>query len=296
LFQRLWSQKKLFHFQSAIVVSLFLVTVNSHGYIPSARMILDRVAESALKTPLFVEQDVTILSADQSVSVKEQWLFENENSIRLIVRGEKDLKEQIVFQTLFSDNQKTTTLSGLLQTQRSPRGPLEKIFFFKGTENLMRFLVQQSIVGDEIYRSQNFKKIPGNVGFQYQPEAFLRLGRLGGSVAYVFGPPPKGDAISPGFWVEQDQFHVLKLRNANGDEMRSEKPTTYSRSAKWPKELSYNWGSGGSAAQAQVQVINVRMAEASHRQLFQKNADKRSADFERHTGRYLIEEFYQRFR
>lgn len=285
------------------MVKLFLMLLTimafkAQAYIPSAKMILERVAENSLKSPLFVEQEVTLVTPDQTVSVKEQWLFENENSIRLIVRGDKDLKDQIIFQNLYSDNQRTSSLSGYLQTQKVNRSLFEKAFFTKSSENLMRFLVQNGIVTDEIFRSQNFKRLPGNTGFQYQPEPFLRLGRIGGGISYVFGPSPKGDNVGPGFWVEQDQFNILKIRSATGEEMRAEKPTTFSRGARWPRELSFAWNTAQTSAQAQaqVQVTNVRLADAAQKQVFQKHLDKRTPEFERFTGRYLLEEFYLRFR
>lgn len=271
---------------------------SAQAYIPSSRMILDRVAENALKMPLYVEQDLTITSGDQTVSVKEQWLFEDEHSIRLLVHGAKDLKDQLIFQNLYADSQKTTSLSGLLQTQKMARPLLEKVFFFKSSETLMKNLVQQGVVGEEIFRSQIFKKGSGpNAKFQYIPEPFLRLGRIGGGIAYVLGVPPKGDSLSPGLWVEQDQFNILKLRVSTGEELRAEKPTAFSKGARWPKELSYSWPGQRTGGQAQAQVLVVRKADANQRQIFQKNSgDKRTSVFERNTGRYLIEEFYQKFR
>jgi hypothetical protein len=279
------------------LVGIFFV-LQARAYIPSSGMIVDRVVENSLKAPLYVEQEVTIGSGAVSITVKEQWLFENENSFRLIVRGEKDLKDQIVFQSLYSDIQKTSSLSGLLQTTKLPRALLEKVLFIKTSDALKKFLVQQGIVTDEIYRSHNFKKGSGNTGFQYLPESFLRLGRLAGGVSYVFGPNSKADVIAPGFWVEQDYFNILKIRNSNGDEMRLVKPTTFSRGAKWPKEITYtsNGSNGAPQIQAQVLVTNVRLAEALQKQIFQKHVDKRALNFDQHSGKSLLEDFYQRFR
>jgi hypothetical protein len=281
-----------------IGIFLFLIFgLQAQAYIPSAKMILERVGELALKRPLAVEQELTLVANDQNVTVRELWLFEEDNSVRLLVRGEKDLKDQIVFQNLYTDNQRTTSLSGLLQTQKMARPLFERVFFIKNTEALMKFLVQQGVVGEEIFKSQNFKKTTGpNPRFQYMPENFLRLGRVGGGVTYIFGPQPKSDQTTPGFWVEQDQFNILKLRSQSGEEMRASKAITYSRGARWPKEMSYAWMNGGSSAQAQVQIIGVRQVEPSIRQIFQKNSDKRTTEFERHTGRNLVEEFYQKFR
>jgi hypothetical protein len=275
------------------VLSLILLsTVGARAYIPSSRMILDRVVEKSLQTPLFVEQMVTLTSSDQTVTVKEQWLFDSDNSIRLVVRGEKDLKDQINFQNLYTESQKTSSLGGLLQNQKLPSSLFERMFFIKSTDLMMKFLVQQGIAGEEIFRSQNFRKVGGNSGFQYQPEPFLRLARMAGGVAYVFGPAPKAGAATAGLWVEQDQFNLLKIRNGTGDELRVDKPTTFARAVRWPKNLTYAWGK----SQAQVQVVNVRLAEVAQRQIFQMNSNKRTPDFERHTGKFLLEEFYQRFR
>lgn len=284
--------------QKMIFGILLFFGLIAKGYIPSARMILDRVTENAFKTPLYVEQEITLTSSGQSVHLREHWLFENENSMRLLVSGDKDLKDQITFLNLYTGAQRTTSLMGSVQSAKASKPLLEKVFFIKNTENLMKFLVSEGIVTDEIFQSQNFKKPSGNNGaFQYQPESFLRLGRISGGVAYVFGPKPQADNIAPGFWVQQDFFNIMKLRNAGGDEIRVEKIASYSRGARWPKELTYTWSSGASiASQAQVQVVTVRLAETQHRQIFLKNGDKRSPEFEKSPGRALIEEFYSRFR
>lgn len=287
--------KIFFTFIISITFTLMFF-LQAQAYIPSSKMILGRVVENAFKLPLFVEQDLTLTLAEKTISVKEQWLFESENSIRLIVRGDKDLKDQVLFQNSYSDLQRTSSISGSNIVNKMPRPLFEKMFFIKTSENLMKFLIHQGIVADEILRSQNFKKLPGNNGFQYLPESFLRFGRVGGVVAYVFGPAPHGEVLNPGFWVEQDQFIILKIRSATGEELRVEKPTLYSRGARWPKDLSYTWGGNHSTAQAQVQVISVKTAEAPQKQLFQKVSDKRTAEFERTLGKSLIEEFYQRFR
>lgn len=280
-----------------MVFAVLVVSLKSFAYIPSARMILDRVTESSIKLPLFVEQEVTLVSGEQNMTLKEQWLFDDDNTVRLIVRGEKDLKDQIVFQNLYTDNQKTSTLSGILQNTRQAKPLMDRAFFIHSADSLMRFLVQQGIVTEEIYQAPNFKKIPNTQGkFQYVPAPFVRLGRTGGKVAWIFGPRPKMDIPAPGFWVEQDQFNILKIRNLLGDELQADRPTTFSRGARWPKEITYTWLSSGMNAQAQVQATSVRAAEAQQRQLFQKHGDSRTGEFDRHRGRFLVEEFYQKFR
>ncbi len=267
----------------------------SLAYIPSAKMILSKVVEGAIKTPLHVEQLVQLSSAQGTVFLKEQWLFENENSIRLIVQGEKDLQELISFQVHYSDHQRTSSLSGGAQTSKLSRPLFEKMFFIKNTENFMRFLVQHGVVGQEIFNSHNFKKIPGNNGFQYQPESFLRLGRTGGVVAYIFGPSPRDERLTPGLWVEQDLFHLLKMRNIQGEELNFNKLVSFGRGARWSKEMQLTWGTPLSTAQ--IQATSVKAADLNKlRPVFQKKINRRSPEFERHFGKNLIEEFYSRFR
>ena len=268
------------------------------AYIPSSRMILDKVVEGALKTPIYVEQEVRLVSSQSMAYLKEQWLFENENSAKVIVRGEKDLQDQLAFQIQAADRSQIMDQAKLGDHQKRKQPLMERVFFIKGTEGLMRFLVQSEIVGEEIFNSQAFKKIPGNNGFQYQPEIFLRLGRVGGKVAYVLGPSPKDENSTPGFWVEQDLFHIFKLRNSKGEEIRFEKMTNFSKGIRWPKEMQMSWGSLGSglSMMAQVQTNIVKVPDASLKQLFQKKIDRKTLEFEKHPAKNMIEEFYQRFR
>jgi hypothetical protein len=286
---------KLERYSFKFIFLILLIKVGVvEAYVPSSRMILDKVVENALKTPLYVEQEVNISSAQGSVSLKEQWLYENENAIRLIVKGGKDLQAHIQFQVHFSESQRTSSITGSALTSRLNHPLFEKIFFIKNTESLMRLLVQHEIVTNEIFNSQIFKKIPGNNGFQYQPEPFVRLSRLGGKVAYIFGPAPIEDKLTPGFWVEQDLFQILKIRNSQGEEFRLDKMVTFNRGARWAKELQLTWGTP--TVTAQIQTVAVRTADANLKQLFQKRIEKRTLEFEKHPGKNLVEEFYSRFR
>ncbi len=279
-------------FRSLLILSLFNCV--AYAYIPSSKMMIDKVAENALKAPLYIEQQVHISSGSTNMYLKEQWLIENENSIKLIVKGDKELSEQIFFQNNYSENQKTTTISGATQVVRLKHPLFEKGFFIKNAENFKRYLIQEGIVNNEIYQSENFKKLPGNSGYQFQPESNTRLGRIGGKVAYIIGESPNGTTPSPGIWIEQDLFHILKLRNSSGSEFRVDKLTTFSKGARWYKSIEMQWGQP--VARAQVSVVSAKLADANLRQIFQKKSDIRTTEFDRHIGKYLVEDFYQKFR
>lgn len=275
---------------------LFLINLShlSFAYIPSARMILEKAAEGSLKSPLYIEQQVHLSSGNLNLYLKEQWLIENENNMKLIVKGDRDLNDQIQFQTSFNDNQKFSNFLGATQGIRMNQPLFEKLFFIKNPENLKRFLIQEGIVGQDIFQSENFKKIPGNNGFQYQPEPMTRLGRLGGKVAYVISNPQILDSNNPGIWIEQDAFQIMKIRNSLGAEFRVDKLTTFSKGARWYKTLELLWGK--SSSRAQITVTSVKSVDSNHRSLFQKKAEIRTTEFDRNSAKSLVEEFYQTFR
>lgn len=278
-----------------VFLVLKILSLNSAlAYIPSSKMILEKVVENSLKLPLYVEQQVNLVSGGISASLKEQWLFESESTARLIVRGEKELYDQILFQINYNEIQKTSSLMGVAQSNRMTHPLFERIFFIKNDEQLKKYLVQHGIVNNDIFSSQNFKKIPGNNGFQYQPEPFLRLGRIAGRIAYIIGPSPQNESLTPGFWIEQDLFNIMKIRNSWGEEMRIDKIATYSRGVRWPKSVDMSWGSN--LARAQINVISVKNASTSLRNQFQKKSDIRAVEFEQQKSKLLIEDFYQKFR
>lgn len=275
---------------------------SSQAYIPSSKMILTRVAENSLRSPLYVEQELTVKVLDQSVTVLEQWLFQDENNFQLIVRGEKELKDQILFRNQYGSNKKSTSLlgatpsSGSMEPSKNSLPLMERILFIKSTQGLMRALMDSGVVGPEITQSENFKQITtqGQTNFQFQPEAFLRLGRTNGGISYIFGPKPTERENIPGFWVEQDQFVILKWRDQRGREIRMTRPTVFSRGARWPKEIIYRFDDGRIRAQSRATAAQI--ASSAQKQLFQKVTDKRTSEYQSSTGRALIEEFYQKFR
>ena len=285
-------QLKYYPLWVVILVSFF--SLHSLSYIPSSKMIFERVVENSVKLPLYIELDLNISQGDQTVFLKEQWLIESENSIRILVKGDKEFKDQISFQVTDKDNQGNTYLSGTNKTKIRPL--MEKVLIFKKTEQIKQFLVQQGILKEEEINSVNFKKIPGNSGFQYQPELFIRLGRVDGGISYIFGPKPRNENPVPGLWVEQDQFFVRKIRNIQGDEIQFDKITTFSRNTRWTKVLEYFWRGNKGNGHARAQVTNVKIPDTNQRAFFTKFLDKKSPYFEQSSQRPLIEDFYQRFR
>lgn len=282
--------------RSIIILLILFMTQILWAYIPGSRMILSRMGELSLKKPLYVEQEVQLGTGSEMVSLKEKWLIEGDNQFRLIVEGEKDLKGQLAFHAVYNDRDKTSTLTGSQESQRLSRPLLEKVLFLKESDNLVRFLMQCGVLTEEALRSEIFKRPPGGSNFQYFPESYVRLGRLGGTVSYILGPPPSGDGSALGLWVEQDQFNILKLKVPAGDEVRFEKLVSFSKGVKWPKEISYSWNSSQGPQTVIAQVGVADMADSNQRVLFSKAVDRRTSEFEGHPSRKLIEEFYLRFR
>ena len=62
-------------------------------------------------------------------------------------------------------------------------------------------------------------------------ESFVRLSRTGGQVAYAIGK-----SSSSGIWIEQDQFHVLKIRFSDELDVSARQYASHSRGLWFPNE------------------------------------------------------------
>ncbi len=100
-----------------------------------------------------------------------------------------------------------------------------------------------------------------------EPESYVRLGRTGGVVAYAIGTPtPVSSAENyPGLWIEQDQFHILKIRLVSQVEVSASNYKAFSNGLWFPKDRSVLWTTGSakiSLTTASTSSLNSTVKEA----------------------------------
>ncbi len=265
------------------------------AYIPPSRMILGRVSENAGSGIYSIEQEVQIPLGAEPIYLKETWLIENERNLRLTVNGTKDLKDLIHLQFIYVGGQKWQLKNGRKESTKISEDFVEKYFHFRNAENLIGSLQSLKIL--PVTLTTRKAAVKKGEEFKYEPESFVRLTRTEGSVSYAFGQPSAVEQkeLNPGFWVEQDQFIIRKIRFPSQAEVTAENYTPFARGLNLPKLRTIQWNQNT----VTIRLLNVSGKVAKSGQLFQPNTldvpytIKPLPDASAQT---LIEEFYSRFR
>jgi len=224
----------------AAIVGIFLN--QAFAYIPPYWMIMSRVAENHGKGPYQLEQRIEFSHGAEPLIVNEKWIIEDEDHFRLEATGVGPLKDKLRLTYVYSGGRRHfVDTNGLKKSEKAPDDFFEPYFHFRRSKVIKSRLVAHKVVPASTLKSEAQRYSERNP--RPPEEAFVRLGRSGGVVAYAIGEPtPVGSASqNPGLWIEQDQFHVRKIRFPSGTEISAEAFQKYSREAWFPGQLQILW-------------------------------------------------------
>lgn len=250
-------------------------------------MILQRLSENSGNGYYQIEQEVQFPNGLDNLILKETWLIENENSMKLMVTGAKELKDLISFSMIFSGGVRT---QGSLQ-KKLDENFIEKYFHMRSTTALAQALVQLKITPGHVLSKKvirNLKEVDN------EPESFVRLSRVGGVLTYALGMPSAPDqaALNPGFWIEQDQFLLRKFRLPDQVEVSADRYSNFSRGLAFPRTRIVRWGQN----QVTIQTLSVQAKTKETWKKFASNFPTKLDGLSGLAGSVLIEDFYKRFR
>ncbi len=273
-----------------ISLTLTLCCTLAHAYIPKTKTILSRVVDNAGAGPYLVEQEVQFPVGTDSFTVKETWYIDNENNMVLEVHGTRELKDRLHFVISYQGNKKSWVTSKGAQSHALSFDFIEKPFYIRRSDSLGQHFIQAGILPPLALAR---KATPRNLNeVHYQQEAWVRMGRVGGSLAWVFGEPAKPDStqLPPGLWIEQDQFYIRKIRWPQQVELTADNYSSFSRGLNLPKNRILRW----SAGQVNIQLLSAKSFSSKERP--NKNAAFNIGVLQNLPVRAAFEEFYTRFR
>ena len=266
----------------------------SQAYMLPTKIILQKTAENAGAGVYSIEQEVQFQNGTEVLSLRENWLIENDRTMRVTVVGTKDLQSQIRMQFLYSNGQRYEFNGSSRQSKRWPEDFFERFLNFRSAESFANVLVNLKLIP----ASAMSKKIPKNgTEFKNEAEPFVRYSRVGGIVAYAFGEPtaPGKENADPGVWIEQDQFVVRKVRLPSQAEMTADNYTQFAKGLNYPRARTIHWG----AHSANIRLISASAKAGNSAALFQPNSldiTTRTEGLNNLPAKDAILEFYSRFR
>jgi hypothetical protein len=234
--------------------------------------------------------------------VREHWLVETWEDMKLTVRESKAGDDSTLFVYRYRDGERTSNNSPANNGVRSVRPAefFEPYFHARAGKSILDLFVRNGVLPPAILRHRVHPKAdePTNAAATMAPEPLVRLGRSDGAVQYVLGVATLAEAAqqNPGVWISQDSFMIHKIRFANEDELTVTKYAPPEGSLLFPAERTVKFGD----RHAVIRLISVKPVTASVATQALNAPSAASASLERLTGPAsafeAAKEFYSRFR
>lgn len=282
---------------------LFLTffSLSAYAYVPPYWMILSRTSDNHGKGTYVIDQNIVFAHGTEPLVVNERWTIAGENSMRVEITGRRQLKD-LVRMTYVYQNGRRYFLdeSGAIRSERQPNEFFEPLFHYRLSKNIKPVLVAQGMAPAASLKSEPHKyseKTP-----HAATENFVRLSRVGGTVAYAIGTPTPVESSqpNPGLWIEQDQFVIRKLRWPTQFEIQASEYKNFANGLWLPQLRTLSWPQVNSPVRVSVNSVGVAGSGKNLNQQLEpsslKSADSSSALIRKLPEDAVIKEFYTRMR
>lgn len=280
------------------VFALTLFVVSAQAAIPRASFIVGKVAENAGSGTYVIEQDVHFTTDSSQLTLKEQWLVSTDGQMRLTVKPSRESTDQVKIQFVYANGQKTSLTQRGRASGSQGEEFIEKFFHTRSRETLFNMFANLKIL-PPAYRDHKVAR--SGKDFVYPSEPLNRLARTAGVITYAFGEPATSEMDThPMAWIEQDVFHLRKLRFPSGAVLTADRYGSYSRDLAFPKMRQLVWGDRGQPKSVTIQVGKVTgVATVKNDKRLQPAGLEFNSQIAGLTDPEMqktVEEFYQRFR
>lgn len=307
-------------FATAVATAVSMIPSQSMAAIPHSKTIVARLAKNSGRGVYVIEQEVRF-AGPEGIVLKERWLVQNSDFMRLIVQSPKQDSKQsdIRWDAVYRDGRRIATTPAAPASASAAPGLIgepgkdtkttsvsaeffEPYLFYRSSGKYFEHFVRNKILPPAAARER--PKITNINTYKPEPEQAVRLGRTGGVVAWVFGEPTPVDNATqfPGAWIEQDAFLLRKLRLPSQSEMTLSNHVNAGGGLKLARERSIIWKSSDPAVteprSVTIRVTSVKnLPDKSLAPQFLPNsistAELKSA---RLPDAPIVREFYSRFR
>lgn len=242
--------------------SFFVLEAPAQAYIPRSQTIFSRTARNSGKGVYLIEQEVSFRSLAEPVTLRERWIIENGETMRLTVYAPKGSKEAARLDVLYRGGKKTfPDGGGTLQVTNLGPEFIEGFEHFRSGRGLMEALVRSHILPPASLRGVGRPTAANIATYRPLPEPFVRLGRSGGAISWIFGEPSPADGsrLNPEAWVQQDAFVLQKLRFPSQSEVVSERFAGAPGNLRLPRERTVSWNNNV----AVIRVLSIKTMPAA---------------------------------
>lgn len=275
-----------------LLTLLFILMTGSSGWsLLRFSTILLRTADNHGRGLYRIEQDVVFSHGNKMV--REIWTVENGYKMHLEVIGKKELDPLHLF-FIYQDGKKyQVDASDVVISMPLGQDWLESYFHFRTSQEIRSLLLTQKIIPVEALKDPTPPKDIKDI--KREPENFMRLYRVGGHVSYGIHLAHSDSPFpSSGLWIQQDQFHVQRVRLLSQVQVSAQKYKRFARRFWFPSRRTIHWDNHS----VELKLVNVTPLKSNRHYRDQLNPNKMNQKKKKQTwvGDELIRDFYNRFR
>lgn len=251
-----------------------LISISVQAYILPLDTILNKTAHQAGASIIEVLQNVVIQDEGKDYIIHEKWLIEGDKNLRLTATGTGELKDKIHISYLYNSKKRSEVVGkNKIVKEVSPEF-FEKLIVIKTAESYRAYLKDLNIVNK------------------------VRLSRAAGTINFAIGTPSSAEALSPQLWIDQELFHLNKIRFSTEADVEFSKFKDYGKEdapLQYPLKKVVSW-SGNTVGINVTEVFPKTTATIKH---FYPDTLTDPSEIQS-TGHdsldKKIKEFYERFR
>jgi len=279
----------------SIVIALLSMYQRAHAFVPKAKTIIEKTADNHGKGYYSIQLEVSFRNDLGTQTVTENWVVENGDGMFVEAKG-SGFHYAAVYRKktkYFMDDR------GAEKSARLSQDFFEDLFHFRGADSLGSEFVAMGVIPPKALSREH--KIRTLKDVRYERENFVRLSRAAGVVNYALGrPTPPNSTPLPGVWIEQDRFHIRRIRFPSATELTADDYNDFSRNLSYPRTRTVTWG------QSSVSIRTVKIAAINPTNEIKSKLSPSFLRTRKQTQIQLvatenelsplIKEFYQRFR
>jgi hypothetical protein len=280
----------------SIVIVLLSMFQRAHAFVPKAKTIIEKTAHNHGKGFYAIQLEVSFRNENGNQTVTENWLVENGESMSVEARG-----PGFQYTAVYRGKQKFyMDETGAEKSARLSPEFFEDIFHLRGAESLGGEFIGMNIIPARALNKETRIKTLKDV--KHEHENYVRLSRTAGVVNYALGKPTPAESTTllPGVWIEQDRFHIRRVRFPTQAELFADDYTEYGRNFFYPKTRTVSWLSKSVSVRT-VKVAAINPSNDQKARLspsFLRTRKQNQLQYTASEGELtpLIREFYQKFR
>lgn len=204
-------------------------------------MILGRLAKNDGKGLYAIEQEIQFRTETEPIVLRERWIIENGESMRVTVSEVKGSQEKWQHDIAYMDGKKYyRDEKGGLKSERYPSDFIEPFWHYRSAKSFIDAMIKHKMVPSGFGAEKRIGRLEN---LKYQPESHVNLARTNGVVSWFLGEPTPASApkLSSGLWIEQDAFLLRRLRFVSQAEVTADRFLASAGGIKFPRDRVVTW-------------------------------------------------------